>query len=135
MGRLSPDPDRLLGDHGPFVADALVCGPFLLEIGIRELVRRQLAGGLPPPGMRPTEEGVKLLMGMASEDLGRNGLFRVYVTHDSILAVLVGHLFGLGVDDFPVARLPGWDSAMEAGRDAARFSWPGLDEGSHPLGG
>ena len=75
-------------------------------------------------------------MDMVYGGLRRNGLFRlqIHVTHDSILAVLVGHLFGLGVDDFP---WPGYlDGILLWRRDGMlRFSWPGLDEGSHPLGG
>ena len=127
-------PDHLLGDHGAFVIDPSVCGPLLLEIGIRELVRRQLDDGLPPPGMRPTADGVKLLLGMAAGGLGRDGLLRVHVTHDSILAVLVGRLFGLGVDDF---RWPGYLDGLLLWRQDGRlhFSWPGIDEGSRPLGG
>ncbi len=121
-----PVSDRLLGDHGPFVVDPSVCGPFLLEIGIRELVRQQLDDGLPPPGMRPTGEGVKLLLEMAAGDLGRNGLLNIHVTHDAILAVLVGHLYRLEVDDFP---WPGYLDGLLLWRWDGRlhFSWPGLD--------
>ena len=129
-----PVHDRLLGDHGPFVTDASVFGPLFLETGIRELVRRQLSDGPPPPGMRPTGEGVGLLLDMVSGGLRRNGRLQIHVTHDAILAVAVGHLFRLGVDDFAwPAYLDGlllwrWDGRLH-------FSWRGLDQGSGPIGG
>ena len=131
---VDPVPDRLLGDPGPFVTDASVCGPLFLEVGIRELVRRQLHDRRPPPGMRDTGEGVGLLLDMVAGELGHGGKLQVHVTHDAILAVLVGHLYRLGVVDF------GWPGFLDGfllwRRDGRlRFSWRGLDEGSHPAGG
>lgn len=126
-------PDRLLGDHGPFVIDPEVAGPLFLEIGMREVVRWQLEGGNPPSGMRPTNEGVELLLNMA-DGLGQDGLLHVHVTHDAILAVLVGHLYGLNVDGFVwLGYLDGlllWRSA-----GLLQFSWPGLDQASSPFSG
>ena len=131
---VGPVPDRLLGDHGPFVTDASVCGPLFLETGIRELVGRQLSDEPPPPEMRPTGEGVGLLLDMVSGSLGRNGRLHVHVTHDAILAVVVGHLFRLGMDDF---RWPAYLDGLLLWRLDGRlhFSWRGLDQGSDPTGG
>ena len=127
-------PDRLLGDHGPFVVDVSVCGPRFLEVGIRELVRRQLGGGDPPGGMRPTVAGVGMLLDRVAADLGRNGCLHVHVTHDAILAVLVGRLYRLNVDGF---AWPGYLDGLLLWRREGRlhFSWPGLRQASHPLGG
>ncbi len=97
-----PVHDRLLGDHGPFVTDASVCGPLFLETGIRELVRRQLSDGPPPPGMRPTGEGVGLLLDMVSGGLRRNGRLQIHVTHDAILR-------------WPSATFSGWGSMILPG--------------------
>ena len=129
-----PVPDRLLGDHGPFVVDSSVSGPLFLEVGIRELVRRQLSDRRPVPGMRSTAKGATLLLEMAAGDLGGNGLLNIHVTHDSILAVLVGHLYRLEVADFP------WPGCLDGlllweREGILRFSWPGLGEGSNPVSG
>ena len=127
-------PDRLLGDHGPFVTDASVCGPLFLEIGIRDLVQHQVSGRQPPPGMRSTAEGVGLLLELAAGSLGSNGRLDIHVTHDAILAVVVGHFFRLEVDDFAwPAYLDGlllwrWDGRLHC-------SWRGLDQSSDPIGG
>ena len=125
--------DRLLGDHGPFVTDASVCGPLFLEVEIRELVRLQLSGRRPPPGMRSTAEGAGMFLETAAGDLGGKGLLNIHVTHDAILAVLVGHLFGLGVGDFP---WPGYLDGLLLWRSDERlhFSWRELRATSLPSG-
>ena len=84
--------------------------------------------------MRPTGEGVGLLLDMVSGSLGRNGRLHVHVTHDAILAVVVGHLFRLGMDDF---RWPAYLDGLLLWRLDGRlhFSWRGLDQGSDPTGG
>ena len=75
-----------------------------------------------------------MLLDMAAGDLGRNGLLNIHVTHDAILAVLVGRLFELGVDDF---AWPDYlDGLLLWKQDGLLgFSWPGLDEGSNPVSG
>ena len=129
-----PVADRLLGNHGPFVTDASVCGPLFLEVGIRELVRRQLSDRRPPPGMRSTAEGAGMLLEMAAGGLGRNGLLNIHVTHDAILAVLVGRLFELGVDDF---AWPGYLDGLLLWHPDERLhlSWRELRATSLPYGG
>lgn len=48
--------DWRLGAPGPFVVDEEVCGALFVEIGILEIVRRQLTSKDPPEGMRPTQK-------------------------------------------------------------------------------
>ena len=50
--------DRRLGDSGPFLVDTDAGGPLFLELPVPEIVRRQLHEAEPPPGMRPTADGV-----------------------------------------------------------------------------
>ena len=61
-----------------------------------EVARRQLETGPPPNGMRPTDEGVRIFLELAAAPLGQDGKTFLYVTHDSVLAVIVGRLFNLG---------------------------------------
>ncbi len=124
--------DRRLGDPGAFVADPEVAGALFMEIGILELVRRQLDDAEPPDGMRATAEGVSALLELAAGDLGRNARLSFYVTHDSILAVLVAWLYEL-----PICEI-GWPNYLDglllwraSGR--LQFAWKGLDQASHPI--
>ena len=126
--------DWRLGGPGPFVVDEEVSGALFLEIGILEIVRQQLTRTDPPSGMRPTSEGVDLLLGLTTNDLRSRGHLNFYVTHDAILAVLVAHLYRLPVDDI------GWPSYLDGlllwrCRDRLHFIWRGLEQSSHPLGG
>lgn len=84
--------DRRLGDPGAFIADPETSGPLFLKLPIPEIARRQLEDAAPPPGMRPTSEGVDILLDMATGNLGESGRLNVYVTHDVILAVLAASL-------------------------------------------
>ena len=126
--------DCRLGDPGPFVIEPEVSGAVFLQIGILELVRRQLTDATPPPGMRATSEGVKLLLELAVSSLEQGGRLNVYVTHDSILAALVARLFRLAVDGFA------WPDYLDGlllwrSRERLHFSWRGLHQASHPVGG
>jgi hypothetical protein len=126
--------DRRLGDPGPFVVDPEVSGSLFLETPVRELVRRQLAGSKPLPGLRPTEEGVRLLLRMTTGNLRQRGSLSVYVTHDAILAVLVASIFRLPLEE---TGWPGYLDGLLLWRSAGRlhFSWRGLGQASHPVGG
>ena len=126
--------DRRLGDPGPFVVDPEVSGNLLLQIGILEIVRRQLADPEPPQGLRTTADGVGLLLCLTTGNLENHGRLKVYVTHDAILAVLVATLFRLPLEE------TGWPQYLEGlllWRTAGQlnFSWPGLPQASHPMGG
>ncbi len=126
--------DWRLGGPGPFVVDKDVSGSLFLDIGILEIVRRQLTHIEPPAGMRPTPEGVHLLLDLATNDLGSLGRLNIYVTHDSILAVLVAYLYGLTVDEI------GWPDYLDGlllwrREEQFYFIWKGLEQRSYPLGG
>ena len=126
--------DWRLGDPGPFVVDSRAAGALFLDVGISEIVRRQICDASPPAGMRPTSEGVDLLLELTSSHLRHGGSLNVYVTHDSILAVLVAHLYRMQVDDI---GWPGYLDGLLIWRHGERFhfAWRGLEQGSHPLGG
>ena len=126
--------DRTLGDHGPFVVDSEIAGRLFLEIGIYELVRRQLAESDPLPGMRSTCEGVQLLLGLVAHGLESQGRLDIHVTHDAILAVLVAWLSGLPVEEI---EWPDYLDGLLLWRLEGRlcFSWRGIEEASYPSGG
>ena len=127
-------PDQRLGAPGPFVVESELAGPLFLDIGPKGVVERQLADARPPDGIRSAAEGVRLLLDLLTphpETQRRLGLF---VTHDAVLAVLVGSLYGLHVGEF---AWPDYLDALVLWRDSdrLRFRWRGLGEGSHPIGG
>ena len=126
-------PDWRLGDPGPFVIDTERSGPFFLNTDISEIANRQLTNAEPPPGMRETHEGVRLLLDLAARDLGNRGHLNVYVTHDAILAVLVAYLFGLPTEE------TGWPNYLEGlllwrGSEHLNFAWRGLEQASTNVG-
>lgn len=127
-------PEQLLGDPGPFVVEPELAGRLFLDLGIEEIVKRQLAEDEPPDGMRSTSSGVKLVLPELVAALNRPASASVFVTHDAVLAVLVGYLYGLPVEGF---RWPDYLDALVLwlGSNQLRFRWRGLDEGSHPIGG
>ena len=126
--------DWRLGDPGPFVVDAEVSGALFLEIGIWEIVRRQLGGAEAPAGMRETSEGVDLLLGLTVKESGNRGRLNVFVTHDGILAVLVAYLYNLSVDEI---SWPGYLDGLLLWRGSGRlhFAWRELEQSSYPLCG
>ena len=127
-------PDTLLGDPGPFVVDAELAGRLILDIGIPAVVAQQLSATDPPDGIRSASEGVRLVLDSVADALRTQHGTSVFVTHDAVLAVLVGTLYGRSIDGF---RWPGYLDALAlwADSDRMRFLWHGLDEGSYPIGG
>ena len=99
--------DRRLGGPGAFVADAEAAGPLFLELPIPEIARRQLQDASPLTGMRPTPEGVEILLELVTSPLGKNGRLHVFVTHDIILSVLVASIFHLALAE------TGWPGYLE----------------------
>ena len=99
--------DWRLGGPGAFVADAEAAGPLFLELPIPEIARRQLQDASPLPGMRPTSEGVEILLESVTSPLGKNGRLHVFVTHDIILSVLVASIFHLSLEE------TGWPGYLE----------------------
>lgn len=126
--------DTLMGDPGPFVVDVKLAGGLMLDLGIAAVVARQLSATEPPDGMRPTPVGVQLALNSVADALCAQRGASVFVTHDAVLAVLVGTLYGLTVDGF---RWPDYLDALVlwADSDSVRFLWHGLGEGSYPIGG
>ena len=128
------EPNRLLGGPGAFVVEPDLFGPLFLEIGARRIVERQLADDEPPPGMRTAREGTQLLLGLLTPAAEASGRLCLLVTHDIVLAALVGSLYGLGVGAFD------WPDYLDGlalwpDSDGLRFRWRGLGEGSYPIGG
>lgn len=119
--------DRHLGDPGAFIVDAETAGPLFLELSIPEIARRQLQDGTPLPGMRPTLEGVEILLELATSPLSGNGQLHVFVTHDIILSVFVASIFRSSLEE------TGWPDFLE-GLFLWRFdrelhaSWQGKEQ-------
>ena len=99
--------DRRLGGPGAFVVYAEVAGPLFLELPIPEIARSQLQDASPLPGMRPTPEGVEILLELVTTPLGRNGRLHVFVTHDVILSVLVASILHSSLEE------TGWPGYLE----------------------
>ena len=127
-------PDRLLGDPGPFVTHPDLAGQIFLDSGIEAIVSQQLAEDKPPDGMRPTSEGVQLFLDELVVALADQDRINLFVTHDAVLAVFVGYLYGFPVGGFS------WPDYLDAlvmwlDSDGLRFLWRGLGEDSYPIGG
>lgn len=97
--------DWRLGQPGPFVVEPELAGPLFLNLGIPRVVRMQLDRNDPLPGMRPTHDGVSLLLDFLIEGADLGHTLSVFVTHDAILAVVVGYLLGVHTD---AASWPGF---------------------------
>ena len=126
--------DRTLGDPGPFVMDPEASGPLFLETDILDIVRRQLSDSVPPIGMRSTADGVRMLLELIADGLGGKGRVHVFVTHDSILAVLAASVLGKSIDQV------GWPDYLDGllvwrSCDGLNAAWRGVRKLSHPLGG
>ena len=124
--------DRRLGDPGPFVEDSEVAGSLFLKSDILDIVRRQLSDSEPPAGMRPPAEGVRMLLELVATLLESRGRLNVYVTHDSILAVLVARLFEMSIDEV------GWPNYLDGlllWRSCGRLqvAWRGVHKFPDPL--
>ena len=116
--------DRRLGGPGAFVIDAEIAGLLFLELPIPEIALRQLRGAVPLPGMRPTLEGVEILLDLVTSSLHKEGRLHVFVTHDIILSVFVASIFRSSSEE------AGWPDFLEGlllWRHAGRlqFSWKG----------
>ena len=99
--------DRRLGDPGAFIVDAETAGPLFLELPIPEIARRQIQDAVPLPGMRPTPEGVEILLELVTSPLNKEGRLHIFVTHDIILSVLVASILQSSVEE------TGWPGYLE----------------------
>ena len=126
--------DWRLGDPGPFVVRAEESGKLFLQVGILEIVRRQLSAAGPLPGMRETTEGIELLLGLTAHNLDQQGRLSIYVTHDAILAVLAAWLYLAPIEEI---TWPDYLDGLLLWRSGERlnFSWRGLPQATYPIGG
>ena len=99
--------DPRLGGPGAFVIDPETAGPLFLELPIPEIARRQLHDSASLPGMRPTSEGVELLLDLVTSQLGNEGRLHVFVTHDIILSVFAASVFHSSLEE------TGWPGYLE----------------------
>ena len=99
--------DPRLGSPGPFIVDPEIAGPLFLELPIPEIARRQIHDASPLPGMRPTSEGVELLLDLVTSPLGNDGRLQVFVTHDIILSVFAASIFRSSLEE------TGWPDYLE----------------------
>ena len=116
--------DPRLGDPGAFVIDAQSAGPLFLELAIPEIARRQLHDATSLPGMRPTSEGVEMLLDLVTFPLSNEGRLHVFVTHDIILSVFVASIFRSPLEEI------GWPGYLEGlllwrSGDEIHLSWKG----------
>ena len=116
--------DPRLGGPGAFIVDAETAGPLFLELPIPEIARRQLHDTAPLPGMRPTSEGVEILLELATTSMGESGRMHVFVTHDIILSVFVASIIDSSLEE---TGWPGYLDELLLWRCAGRlqFSWKG----------
>ena len=129
--------DSRLGVPGPFVVEPEIAGPMFLELPIPEIARRQLQDADALPGMRPTAEGVEILLRLTTGGLGGKG--RLDVLRDARR-----HPGSPGGLPFPVApgqdgmaRLPGRAAPVALRRKTAFIlagSLPGFWSAIRKLG-
>ena len=126
--------DWRLGSPGPFVVEPEVSGPLFLKTPMQELAQRQLSSPKPLPGMRPTSEGVRMILDLAARHLERKGLLNIYITHDAILAVVVAHLFRVSIEEMH------WPDYLDGlilwrSRERLHFVWRGFQQAFLPIRG
>jgi Histidine phosphatase superfamily (branch 1) len=85
--------NELLGDPGPFVVDPRGGGVLFASLGVERLVRGQIAGEMWPP-LRPTADGVRLLVGDLARRLRTRGGTGICVSHDAIVMPVIAALTG-----------------------------------------
>jgi broad specificity phosphatase PhoE len=93
-----PSVDWRLNYPGPFAADVGAAWRTVRGEGLHETVAKQLATPEPPPGMRPTAEGVALVVELLLEERGGFGTVDVLVTHEPNLLLTLNHLLELELD-------------------------------------
>ena len=116
--------DPRLGGPGAFVIDPGTAGQLFQELPIPEIARRQLQDAASLPGMRPTSEGIEVLMDLVTSPLGKEGRLHVFVTHDIILSVFAASILRSSLEEI------GWPDYLEGllvWRSAGRFHfiWQG----------
>lgn len=129
----APASDQRLGDPGAFVTEPGLAGPVFLDLGTRGVVQRHLSGAEPLPGLRPTSNGVALLLDLITPANVTGPGISIFVTHDVVLATLVGSLYELNADGF---AWPDYLDGLVLWRRSGRlhFRWRGLNQRLRPIG-
>ena len=97
-GRVDIEKSTVLGDPGAFIADENVAGDSFRKLFPRNIVKLQV-DGTSIPGFRTVEEGSSILLKYVFVQKPREGL-HLFVTHDVLIAALIGCLIG-GIPDIP----------------------------------
>ncbi len=84
---------KILGDPGVFVMDAKTALGNFLNLGVKEVIERQLKNQI-LPGMRDLKNGLQMLFQEISNDLEVIKSFGIYITHDAIVIPLIKYLTG-----------------------------------------
>jgi broad specificity phosphatase PhoE len=92
------DTDARLSGMGCFFVDGPSAWASFAAHGVRGTVRRQLSEEAPLPGLHSTVAGVTAFMKLVTRPEGAEPTLDVLVTHDVILAVLVGHFLKIPPD-------------------------------------
>ncbi len=84
---------KILGDPGVFVIDAKTALGNFLNLGVKEVIERQLKNQI-LPGMRDLKNGLQMLFQEISNDLEYINSFGIYITHDAIVIPFIKYLTG-----------------------------------------
>ncbi len=84
---------KILGDPGVFVIDAKTALENFLNLGVKEVIERQLKNQI-LPGMRDLKNGLQMLFQEISNDLEHINSFGIYITHDAIVIPFIKYLTG-----------------------------------------
>ncbi len=105
--KLDPAPDRLLGDPGAFISDAVVAGAAFRSMTLDAIVASLMQEETTPKGMRSALAGSRLLIAAALRAVPSPGPVHLLVTHDVILLPVLAIL----MPDRPLASL--WPGFLE----------------------
>jgi hypothetical protein len=112
---LDPAPDRLLGDPGAFISDAVVAGAAFRSKTLDAIVARLMREETTPEGMRSALAGSRLLIATALRTAPPLGQVHLLVTHDVILLPLLAVL----MPEHPLDSLwPGFLEGVALAEDA-----------------
>lgn len=100
---MEPEARTVLGSPGPFIVDAEAAFAAFKDVGTMAAARRQVLARGPLPGLRDTEEGVRLVVASLLADPPGAGRLDAHVTHDGVVIVVAGFLAGFapGPDRWP----------------------------------
>ncbi len=87
-------PRVVLGNPGPFLLDPVAAWAEFRDTGAMGAARRQVVDPGPLPGLRPTAEGVGLVVESLLADPPEPGRVDAHVTHDGVVIVVAGWLAG-----------------------------------------